>query len=193
MAKAERTGKVFSDWSQNAEHKTTVSMYSMRAKHSQPFVSMPISWSEVESALSKGDVESLTFTPQRAINKVKQEGDLFAPVLTMMQTIPEELTRDLGLAAVPHPEPVPVPHPIRDRRAATLAWLIVEEVIGIVKHGFGRRCPERSGGYVYKAENGVRGKRLTFEAPCHCQGQDQSGRLQFEKSAFPRSVKPGAR
>jgi bifunctional non-homologous end joining protein LigD len=55
MARSERGGKVFVDWSQNAEHKTTVSAYSVRAKREQPFVSMPISWTELESALAKRD------------------------------------------------------------------------------------------------------------------------------------------
>src|SRR6185436_12100857 len=51
MSKSLRRGKVFIDWSQNAEHKTTVAVYSLRAKHEHPFVSMPMKWQELESAL----------------------------------------------------------------------------------------------------------------------------------------------
>ncbi|HLH55334.1 MAG TPA: non-homologous end-joining DNA ligase, partial [Verrucomicrobiae bacterium] len=46
MSKALRTGKVFIDWSQNYPTKTTVGVYSLRAKHPQPFVSMPVNWED---------------------------------------------------------------------------------------------------------------------------------------------------
>jgi bifunctional non-homologous end joining protein LigD len=58
---------VFIDWSQNTEHKTTVSVYSIRAKHKEPFVAMPVTWSEVERAISKQKPENLMFTPVEAI------------------------------------------------------------------------------------------------------------------------------
>lgn len=50
MAKELRPGKVFIDWSQNSDFKTTVSVYSLRAKADQPFVSAPVTWEELESA-----------------------------------------------------------------------------------------------------------------------------------------------
>ncbi len=53
MAKANRRGKIFIDWSQNASYKSTVAPYSLRAKQDQPYVAMPISWSKVKGALKK--------------------------------------------------------------------------------------------------------------------------------------------
>jgi bifunctional non-homologous end joining protein LigD len=97
MARADRAGKVFIDWSQNAVHKTTVSVYSVRAKSERPLVSMPLSWSEVESALSDSKPERLVFTPEEAVKRVNRVGDLFAPVLNEKQTLPKELLRELGL------------------------------------------------------------------------------------------------
>jgi hypothetical protein len=91
---------VFVDWSQNAPHKTTVSVYSVRAKSERPLVSMPISWEEVGSALSGGQPEDLVFTPEEAVRRVNRVGDLFAPVLNEKQTLPKELLRELGLANI---------------------------------------------------------------------------------------------
>lgn len=54
MARVERAGKVFIDWSQSMEHKTTVAVYSVRAKHDEPFGSMPVQWEDVESADGPG-------------------------------------------------------------------------------------------------------------------------------------------
>src|SRR6185312_14899516 len=51
MAKNLRHGKIFIDWSQNSDFKTTVGVYSLRAKNDQPFVSMPVSWDELEKVL----------------------------------------------------------------------------------------------------------------------------------------------
>ena len=42
MAKEKRAGRVFIDWSQNADHKTTVAVYSLCAKRDQPVVSLPV-------------------------------------------------------------------------------------------------------------------------------------------------------
>jgi len=83
MAKQLRAGKVFIDWSQNAETKTNVSVYSVRAKRWRPFVSMPVTWEEVEEP----DAEALFFTPQAAIERIKELGDLFAPVLKLRQML----------------------------------------------------------------------------------------------------------
>jgi len=109
MARADRVGKVFVDWSQNAEHKTTVSVYSVRAKQEEPFVSMPITWREVETAVKKRDIRPLLFSPADAIARTKQVGDLFAPVLTLEQNIPEILYAELGLPHAPNPQPVVIP------------------------------------------------------------------------------------
>jgi bifunctional non-homologous end joining protein LigD len=109
MARAERAGKVFIDWSQNAEYKTTVSVYSIRAKHEEPFVSMPVTWSEVERVVSKRRSENLMFTPAEAIARVREVGDLFAPVLTLKQSPPESLSAELGLPQILEPVAVKVP------------------------------------------------------------------------------------
>ncbi|HEX4170612.1 MAG TPA: hypothetical protein VHZ55_34555 [Bryobacteraceae bacterium] len=49
MPKGKRIGKVFIDWSQNTDHKTTVGVYSLRAKKQQPLVSMPVTWDGLEN------------------------------------------------------------------------------------------------------------------------------------------------
>ena len=78
MAKALRLGKVFIDWSQNADYKTTVGVYSLRATG---LVSMPVRWEELSRP------RSLTWTPSEAIARVRKEGDLFAPVLKLRQKL----------------------------------------------------------------------------------------------------------
>lgn len=87
MNKSLRTGKVFVDWSQNDEHKTTVCVYSLRAKE-LPTVSTPVEWSEVESALKKKDAARLSFLSDEALKRVEQRGDLFEPVLKLKQNVP---------------------------------------------------------------------------------------------------------
>lgn len=93
MAKKRQTKKVFIDWSQNSEHKTTVGVYSLRAKTHRPYVSLPVQWDELEAALETGDVEQLFFTPEEAIERVEKLGDLFKPVLKKVQRLPAELRR----------------------------------------------------------------------------------------------------
>ena len=85
MAKAERPGKVFVDWSQNAFHKTTIAPYSLRARD-EPTVSTPVTWSEVE--LCADDGEPLWFTSDTVLVRVAEMGDLFAPVLSIEQQLP---------------------------------------------------------------------------------------------------------
>jgi bifunctional non-homologous end joining protein LigD len=80
MAKDLRPGKVLVDWSQNDEHKTTVCVYSLRAKD-RPTVSTPVTWEEVEA----GDP---SFEQQEVLERVARDGDLFAPVLTLTQELP---------------------------------------------------------------------------------------------------------
>jgi bifunctional non-homologous end joining protein LigD len=88
MAKNLRKGKVFVDWSQNDEHKTTVAVYSLRARE-RPTVSMPVEWDEVKRAAKKEDRDSLTFEATDALKRVSDRGDLFAPVAELEQTLPE--------------------------------------------------------------------------------------------------------
>lgn len=106
MGRSERGGKVFIDWSQNMEHKTTGAVYSVRAKREQPFVSMPLRWDEVEQAAKARDAAGLDFSPEAAIRRVERLGDLFAPVLTVEQTIPPTVLDEIGippLASAPQP------------------------------------------------------------------------------------------
>jgi bifunctional non-homologous end joining protein LigD len=87
MKKALRTGKVLVDWSQNDDHKTTVCVYSLRAKE-RPTASTPVKWSEVENCLKKGDPNLLTFVCDAVVERAKKEGDLFDSVLKLKQKIP---------------------------------------------------------------------------------------------------------
>jgi bifunctional non-homologous end joining protein LigD len=87
MAKSARAGKVFVDWSQNAAHKSTICVYSLRA-NGRPAVSMPLEWQEVESAIKNEDISRVVFEPEAAIKRCAQKGDLFAPLLKLKQRIP---------------------------------------------------------------------------------------------------------
>jgi len=78
---------VLVDWSQNDEHKTTVCVYSLRAKE-RPTVSTPVEWDEVERALGEKDAGLLTFEWDQVLARVEEKGDLFAPVLTLRQELP---------------------------------------------------------------------------------------------------------
>ena len=88
MKKALRTNKVFVDWSQNDDHKTTVTVYSLRAK-SKPSVSTPLQWDEVEKCLKKKDPTSLVFLTDDVLARVEKKGDLFEPVLKLKQRLPK--------------------------------------------------------------------------------------------------------
>ena len=88
MKKKVRTGKVFVDWSQNDEHKTTVAVYSLRARE-RPTVSTPVTWEEVEQTLKKKDAGLLVFEATQTIKRVEKMGDLFAPLLTVKQRLPD--------------------------------------------------------------------------------------------------------
>jgi bifunctional non-homologous end joining protein LigD len=87
MTKSLRPGKVFVDWSQNDETKTTVCVYSLRAK-GRPTVSTPVTWDEVEAVAKKRDAKVITFLADDVLARVEQHGDLFAPVLTLKQKLP---------------------------------------------------------------------------------------------------------
>lgn len=93
MKKTLRVGKIFVDWSQNDDYKTTVCAYSLRAK-SRPTVSTPVHWEEVERCLKKEDASLLTFSSDDVLARVEKFGDIFAPVLKIRQKLPklEELT-----------------------------------------------------------------------------------------------------
>jgi bifunctional non-homologous end joining protein LigD len=87
MQKSLRSGKILVDWSQNDEHKTTVNVYSLRAKE-RPMISTPVTWEEVTRAFKKNDANLLTFDSQEVLRRVEKFGDLFAPVLSLKQKLP---------------------------------------------------------------------------------------------------------
>lgn len=87
MKKELRGGKVLIDWSQNDDHKTTVSVYSLRARP-HPTVSTPIEWDELRKAIKAKKAERLVFEASAAIKRIERNGDLFSPVLTLRQKLP---------------------------------------------------------------------------------------------------------
>ena len=82
-----RRGKVFVDWSQNDEHKTTACAYTLRAR-SEPTVSTPVTWEELETALRKKDASRVSFRSDQVLDRVQKHGDLFAPTLKLRQRLP---------------------------------------------------------------------------------------------------------
>jgi bifunctional non-homologous end joining protein LigD len=97
MKKALRTGKVLVDWSQNDDHKTTVCVYSLRAKE-RPTVSTPLKWDEVETCLKKGDPSLLVFESDEVLARARKYGDLFESVLKLKQKMPPVETLQRGEA-----------------------------------------------------------------------------------------------
>lgn len=87
MKKKLRSGKVFIDWSQNDEHKTTVCVYSLRAKE-YPTVSTPVTWEEIVNLADQKKPELLSFTADQVLERTAKLGDLFAPVLQLKQKLP---------------------------------------------------------------------------------------------------------
>jgi bifunctional non-homologous end joining protein LigD len=79
---------VFVDWSQNDQHKTTISVYSLRARE-HPTVSTPVTWEEVEQGLKKKDAGRLVFEAKDVLARVEKIGDLFEPVLKLKQKLPQ--------------------------------------------------------------------------------------------------------
>ena len=129
MPKNLRIGKVFIDWSQNADHKTTIGVYSLRAKRARPYVSMPVRWEELTKAVKQSRPDLLEFEPEEALMRVKRVGDLFASVLKLKQKLPKEFARE---TESPHKTPRSLadykakrnfnltgePHPAVPRRSA---------------------------------------------------------------------------
>ena len=83
-----RKGKVLVDWSQNVDFKTTVCVYSLRARE-RPTVSTPLTWDEVEAARRAG--RALRFEAGDVLERVESHGDLYAPVLELEQRLPAGL------------------------------------------------------------------------------------------------------
>jgi bifunctional non-homologous end joining protein LigD len=87
MTKQLRKGRVLVDWSQNDAHKTTVTVYSVRARE-RPTVSTPVTWDEVTECRDASDPELLTFDTEDVLKRVDAHGDLFAPLLSAKQKLP---------------------------------------------------------------------------------------------------------
>ncbi len=87
MTKRLREGRVLVDWSQNDEHKTTVTVYSVRARE-RPTVSCPVSWEEIQSCRQSEDPDLLSFDTDHVLSRVAQQGDLFATLLSTRQDLP---------------------------------------------------------------------------------------------------------
>jgi len=102
MAKARRKGRVLIDWSQNSGSKTTVAVYSLRGKKDAPFVSMPVTWEELQRCAKTGKAAALSFSPAEALKRLRKVGDLFAPVLKTRQKLPK------AFSAVPAPAEAPL-------------------------------------------------------------------------------------
>jgi bifunctional non-homologous end joining protein LigD len=88
MTKRLRPGKVFIDWSQNDPHKTTVSVYSLRARE-RPTISTPLSWEEVAQGARRRKEPALSAEPRAMLKRIERHGDLFAPLLTLKQELPQ--------------------------------------------------------------------------------------------------------
>ncbi len=129
LKKAVRTNKVFVDWSQNDEHKTTISVYSLRARE-HPTVSTPLTWDEVERTLKKKDAGLLVFEAKDVLARVEKMGDLFEPVLKLQQKLPQlaglaaesekekEEDAGIGIAAQAEARPRPVKKTTKGKSAA---------------------------------------------------------------------------
>jgi bifunctional non-homologous end joining protein LigD len=83
-----RAGKVLIDWSQNTASKTTISVYSLRAR-AHPTVSTPVTWDEVVGALEAGEPEKLVFEWEQVLERVGRAGDLMGEILTRRQALPD--------------------------------------------------------------------------------------------------------
>ncbi|HEV2953651.1 MAG TPA: non-homologous end-joining DNA ligase [Candidatus Dormibacteraeota bacterium] len=90
MRKDLRTNKVFIDWSQNDASKTTINVYSLRAREN-PSVSTPLTWDEVSDLLESGDPARSVFQAPELLARVEKLGDLFSPLLTLQQRLPDAL------------------------------------------------------------------------------------------------------
>ncbi|MHB8613692.1 MAG: non-homologous end-joining DNA ligase [Candidatus Dormibacteraceae bacterium] len=90
-----RTGRVLIDWSQNDQYKTTVSVYSLRAR-ARPTVSTPVTWDEVEKCLKAKDPSLLVFDSDQVLARVAKDGDLFEPVTAKKQKLPRSLLQATG-------------------------------------------------------------------------------------------------
>jgi bifunctional non-homologous end joining protein LigD len=104
------------DWSQNDEHKTTIGVYSLRARE-HPTVSTPVTWEEVERAHKKKDAGLLVFEAPATVARFEKMGDLFEPVLELKQALPD-LKKLAASAAAEPPKPIEIAAQADDSRPA---------------------------------------------------------------------------
>lgn len=88
MTKSLRKGKVFIDWSQNVDFKTTVCVYSLRAKGDSPTVSFPLDWKRIDEVEQR-------ISPDEAIKLLTDKGDVFESLLTLKQNLPKRPLAEL--------------------------------------------------------------------------------------------------
>ena len=88
--KVNRRG-VLIDYHQNGRGRTTASVYSVRPKPGAT-VSTPLYWEELEDGLDRR-----AFTMETVLRRVREEGDLFAPVLAGGQTLTQPMRTLQGL------------------------------------------------------------------------------------------------
>jgi bifunctional non-homologous end joining protein LigD len=95
MTKLLRRGKVFIDWSQNDQHKTTICVYSLRARE-RPTISTPLTWEEVQAtSVSREKTIDLSAEPDELLKRIDRHGDLFRPFLDLAQTLPNLANHDV--------------------------------------------------------------------------------------------------
>jgi len=95
MKKDLREGKVLIDWSQNDSSKTTVNVYSLRAR-ARPFAAAPLQWDEVDRYVRKGDSDCFFLEAEEVLARVKRDGDPFADLLRQKQKLPEGWAEELS-------------------------------------------------------------------------------------------------
>ena len=111
MDKTLRRRKVFIDWSQNSDFKTTVGVYSLRANSALPYVSLPVEWDELTEAFEAKEKDALCFSPAEALRRLQRVGDLFKPLLQLKQNLPPEV-----VSQATHEENEPALKPYRAKQ-----------------------------------------------------------------------------
>ena len=105
MKKSLRHGKVLVDWSQNDSSKTTVCVYSLRAK-AKPYVAAPLTWEEVARCHEKDDPSHVFFETKAVLKRVEKMGDLFADVLTLKQKLTQAIIEKIPTLGAAETKPV---------------------------------------------------------------------------------------
>ncbi|PYI85949.1 MAG: hypothetical protein DMF09_03285 [Verrucomicrobia bacterium] len=89
MSNAARKGKVFVDWSENDEHKTTICVYSLRVRD-EATASTPVTWDEVANCLRNKQADLSKFRSDQVLARLDKRGDLFEPVEILRQKLPKK-------------------------------------------------------------------------------------------------------